>query len=146
MGILLNWAGRFFDWFKKRHTIKWVKIRALEDCLRDGLDELAADTFRLAVDLNEVGVNVWFPIDEIIIRRIKRQVMLEFRDDLRVSVSSFWVKNVALPIAFDCVLHLLNDSEYYDVDRRLTKSYYKALCDKHCAIVRNNMVKRGLLT
>lgn len=146
MGFLLNQIGRLLNWFKKRHTNKWGKIEAFEVCLQDGLDKLAANTTQFAVDLDGTRINVWFPIDEAIISRIRHQVMLEFRDDLRISVGSFWVRNAALPIAFDCVLHILNDNEYYGVDRRLTKRFYTALCNKHCAMVKDDMGKRGLLT
>lgn len=146
MKVLSDFGKRILNWFKKKHSDKLKKVYAFERCLMNGLVELTENNSRLAVELNGARIYVWFPIDELTIVRIKYQVMLEFRNELQFCVSPFWVQNVALPRAFDYVLFILNDNEYYNVDGRLTKSFHKELCNKYHGIVRDNMVKSDLLT
>lgn len=146
MKVLSDFGKRILNQFKKRHSDKWVKVYAFERCLMNGLVELTENTFRLSVELNGARIYVWFPINELTIARIRYQVTLEFRNELQFCVSPFWVQNVALPRAFDYVLFILNDNEYYNVDGRLTRSFHKELCNKYYEIVKDNMVKSGLLT
>jgi len=146
MVALSNCSKKVSSWYKKRYTEKNLKIKTLEECLRCGLDELAANALPLVVDLNGARLCVWFPISVLITEQIKFQAMLEFSNDLKTSIKNFWIRDVALPSAFDCTLSILNVYESYGSDRKLVKEFYKELCILHHKNVKEAMLEKGLLS